>query len=119
MQIAAMSPLWLSKNDVPEAEKNKQSEIYEAQLIEEGKPEKARPGIIAGKLGKWMKELCLLEQQSVLETDKSIDQVRAGVEKACGTPLKIARFVRFQLGEGIEKPKGPDFASEVTKMAGG
>jgi elongation factor Ts len=119
MQVAAMSPLWLGKSDVPEAEKTAQSGIYEAQLIEEGKPEKARPGIIAGKLGKWMKEVCLLEQQSVLETEKSIEQVRAETEKASGTPIKVARFVRFQLGEGIEKPKGPDFATEVAKMAGG
>jgi elongation factor Ts len=119
MQIAAMSPLWLGKADVPADETKKQSEIYEAQLAEEGKPEKARPGIITGKLGKWMKEVCLLEQQSVLDTEKSIDQVRAETEKAVGTPVKLTRFVRFQLGEGIEKPKGPDFATEVAKMAGG
>lgn len=119
MQIAAMSPQWLSKADVPADEQKKQSDIFEAQLIEEGKPEKARPGIIAGKLGKWMKEVCLLEQASVLQTDKSIDQVRAEVEKAAGAPVSIKRYVRFQLGEGIEKPQGPDFASEVAKMAGG
>jgi elongation factor Ts len=119
MQVAAMAPLWLGKSDVPDAEKQKQSEIFDAQLVEEGKPEKARPGIIAGKLGKWMKEVCLLEQASVLETDQSIDQVRAAAEKAAAAPVKIARFVRFQLGEGIDKPQGPDFASEVAKMAGG
>lgn len=119
MQVAAMGPLYLSKADVPDDVKQKQSEIYDAQLVEEGKPDKARPGIIQGKLGKWMKEICLLEQQSVLETDKSIEQIRAETEKAVGSPVKIARFVRFQLGEGIEKPQGPDFASEVAKMAGG
>jgi elongation factor Ts len=119
MQVAAMSPLWLGKSDVPADEKQKQTDIYEAQLVEEGKPEKARPGIIAGKLGKWMKEVCLLEQASVLETEKSIDQLRAEVEKRAGAPVKIARFVRFQLGEGVEKPTAPDFASEVAKMAGG
>ena len=119
MQVAAMSPTYLGKAEVPDDAKQKQSEIYDAQLVEEGKPDKARPGIIQGKLGKWMKEICLLEQQSVLETDKSIDQVRAETEKAAGAPVKIARFVRFQLGEGVEKPQGPDFASEVAKMAGG
>jgi elongation factor Ts len=119
MQVAAMEPLYLSKDRVPEEEKRKQSEIFEAQLVAEGKPDKARPGIIVGKLGKWMKEICLLEQQSVLETDKSVDEVRAAAEKAVGSSVKIERFVRFKLGEGIDKPVGPDFASEVAKMAGG
>jgi elongation factor Ts len=66
-----------------------------------------------------MKEVCLLEQQSVLESDKSVDQVRAELEKAVGGSVKVLGFVRFECGEGVEKPQGPDFASEVAKMAAG
>jgi elongation factor Ts len=119
MQVAAMSPLYLSTAEVPEAEKKKQSEIFEAQLVEEGKPEKARPKIIEGKLAKWMKEVCLLEQQSVLDGDKSVDDLRRALGKEVGGDVTLTRFVRFQCGEGIDKPTGDDFASEVAKMAGG
>jgi len=118
MQIAAMSPLYLDKSAVPEAARQKQAEIFDAQLVEEGKPEKARPKIIEGKLAKWLKEVCLLEQPSVLENDKSVDEVRAAVQKEIGAAVTLERYVRYQLGEGIEKPQGPDFASEVAKMAG-
>jgi elongation factor Ts len=119
MQVAAMSPLYLSPAEVPEGEKKKQSEIFDAQLTEEGKPEKARPKIIEGKLAKWMKEVCLLEQQSVLDSDKSVDDLRKALGKEVGGDVTLTRFVRFQCGEGIDKPTGDDFASEVAKMAGG
>jgi elongation factor Ts len=119
MQAAAMNPLYLSASEVPDDAKKKQTAIYEAQLAEEGKPEKARPKIIEGKLAKWTKEVCLLEQQSVLESDKSVDQIRAALAKELGTDVAIARFVRYERGEGVEKPTGgDDFAAEVAKMAG-
>jgi len=118
MQVAAMGPLYLDKSAVPEAVRQKQAEIFDAQLVEEGKPEKARPKIIEGKLAKWLKEVCLLEQPSVLESEKSVDEVRAAVEKEVGAAVTLERYVRYHLGEGIEKPQGPDFASEVAKMAG-
>lgn len=118
MQAAAMSPQWLAKGDVPEDAKQKQREIYDAQLIEEGKPDAARPKIIEGKLAKWMKEVCLLEQESVIEAGKTVDQLRAELGKALGGDVAFKQFARFQLGEGIEKPTGEDFAAEVAKMAG-
>jgi elongation factor Ts len=118
IQVTAMSPLWLDKKDVPESEKKKQREIFDAQLAEEGKPEAVRPKIVEGKLAKWMKEVCLLEQASVQQSDKSIDELRGALSKELGTELVIEKFVRFQLGEGIEKPTGDDFAAEVAKMAG-
>ena len=118
MQAAAMSPFWLAKSDVPEADKQKQIRVFDAQLAEEGKPEAARPKIIEGKLGKWMKEVCLLEQESVIESGKTIDQLRAELGKAVGGDVAVKQFARFQLGEGIEKPTGDEFAAEVAKMAG-
>ncbi|MFZ5893992.1 MAG: translation elongation factor Ts [Myxococcota bacterium] len=120
MQTAAMSPLYLSPSEVPADAKQKQSEIFEAQLAEEGKtPPAARPKIIEGKIAKWMKEVCLLEQQSVLESDKSVDDLRKALSKELGGDVTISRFARFQCGEGIDKPTGDDFAAEVAKMAGG
>ncbi|HEX6274632.1 MAG TPA: translation elongation factor Ts [Polyangiaceae bacterium] len=119
MQAAAMSPLYLTASEIPEEAKKKQADIYEAQLVEEGKPEKARPKIIEGKLAKWTKEVCLLEQVSVLDSDKTVDQLRAALAKELGTDVVLARFVRFERGEGVEKPTGADFAAEVAKMAGG
>lgn len=118
MQAAAMGPLYISKGEVPEDVKKKQSEIFDAQLVEEGKPEKVRPGIIQGKLGKWMKDICLLEQQSVIDTEKTVEQLRADTSKAAGGEIKVVQFARYEKGEGIEK-KTENFADEVAKMAGG
>ncbi|HET9952950.1 MAG TPA: translation elongation factor Ts [Polyangiaceae bacterium] len=119
MQVAAMAPLYVSSREVPEDAKKKQSEIYDAQLAEEGKPEKARPKIIEGKIAKWMKEVCLLDQPSVLQTEKSVEELAQELSKQLGSEVQLGRFARFQCGEGIEKPKGDDFAAEVAKMAGG
>jgi elongation factor Ts len=119
MQIAAMSPQFLNVSEMPADARGKQAAIFDAQLIEEGKPDAARPKIIEGKLAKWAKEVCLLEQESVIDTDKTVEALRAGLAKELGTEVTLSRFARFQLGEGIEKPTAPDFASEVAKMAGG
>jgi elongation factor Ts len=119
MQIAAMAPAYVSASEVPDDAKAKQGQIFAAQLAEEGKPEAARPKIIEGKLAKWLKEVCLLEQVSVVESEKSVEQLRAALAKELGADVVLARFVRFERGEGIEKATGDDFAAEVAKMAGG
>jgi elongation factor Ts len=118
MQVAAMAPQFLNAGEVPDDAKKKQSDIFEGQLAEEGKvPADRRPKVIEGKVAKWLKEVCLLEQQSVLDTDKTIEQVRESLAKELGTDIALVRFVRFERGEGIEKPVGDDFAAEVAKMA--
>ncbi len=121
MQIAAMAPLYLSASEIPADAKAKQGELFKAQLAEDPKapPAASHSKIIEGKLGKWAKEICLLEQASVLEGDKTVDQLRAAVGKELGGDVVFSRFVRFERGEGIEKPTGDDFAAEVAKMAGG
>lgn len=120
MQIAAMNPLYLGKAQVPAAAIEKQKEIFEAQLKEEGKkPPQAWPKIIEGKLGKWFTEVCLLEQESVVEPGATIESACAKAAKAAGGDVSIRRFVRFERGEGIEKSQKDDFAAEVAKMAGG
>lgn len=118
MQVAAMAPLYLDAADVPAADRAKQGEIFDAQLKEEGKPDAARPKIIEGKLNKWMGEVCLLRQVSVMEADKSIDQVRKDLEKAIGTSVTVSAFARYQLGEGVSVEEKPDFAEEARRMAG-
>ena len=121
MQIAAMAPLYLSASEIPADSKAKQSEIFKGQLAEDPKapPAASHPKIIEGKLAKWAKEICLLDQPSVLEGDKTVEQLRGNVAKELGGDVVFSRFVRFERGEGIEKPQGDDFAAEVAKMAGG
>lgn len=118
MQIAAMAPLYVDGNDVPAADRAKQAEIFDAQLRDEGKPDAARPKIIEGKLNKWFTEVCVLRQVSVMEADKSIDQVRSELEKTLGTTVTLAGFARFERGEGVAVEEKPDFADEARKMAG-
>jgi elongation factor Ts len=118
MQIAAMAPQFVNAAGVPDSEKTRQRQIFDAQLQEEGKPEAARPKIVEGKLAKWLKEITLLDQVSVLDSEKTVDQVRAAAEKELGGNLKIKAFVRYERGEGLASPQGPDFADEARRMAG-
>jgi len=121
MQIAAMNPLTLVRDQVSDELKAKQKEIFEGQLREDPKPkpESAWPKIIEGKYNKWFSEVTLLEQESVVVPGQTIDKLRQAAEKASGGKVEILRFVRYERGEGVVKPQGPDFASEVAKMAGG
>lgn len=106
MQIAAMNPLVLRREDVDEAMVAKQREIFEAQLREDPKPkpEKVWPKIIEGKIDSWYSEVVLLDQDSAQHKTK-IDELRKQAGKAAGGEITIARFVRYELGEGIERQK--------------
>jgi elongation factor Ts len=118
MQVAAMNPLVVKKEEVAGAHVEKQKEIYAAQLKEEGKPEQAWPKIIEGKVTKWFSEVTLLGQESVTDPGKTVDAIRNDLSKALGGDVHIHSFVRYALGEGIEK-KTDDLAEEVAKMTGG
>lgn len=119
MQIAAMTPQFVSRDAVTEASKAEQRRLFDAQLEEEGKPEAVRPKIVEGKLSKWMKEVCLLDQASVMDGDKSVEQVRAAVEQRVGAAVGIEGFVRYERGEGLaSRAAGDDFAEEARRMAG-
>lgn len=119
MQIAAMAPPFLSAEEIPAEDREAQAKIFAGQLAEEGKiPEERRAQVIEGKIAKWAKEVCLLQQASVIETKKSVDEVRAEAAKAAGGEVKLVPFIRFERGEGIEQPQGEDFAAEVAAMAG-
>lgn len=110
MHIAAMSPDYLDKTDVPEDVKAKESEIMRKQLLEQGKPEKIIDKIIMGKMNKFYEENCLLQQKFVKDDKISVSQYLA--------PLSVKSYVRFKIGEGVEKDE-TDFATEVAEQIKG
>ena len=123
MQIAAMNPLVVSKDKISAGDLAKQKEIYEAQMKEEKAagtlkaPDAAWPKIIDGKVNKWFTEVTLLGQDSVTTPGFTVEKLREDLSKKLGGDVRIASFVRYALGEGIEKPKD-DLAAEVAKMTG-
>ena len=117
MQIAAMTPLFVAAEQADPAVVAKQREIYTAQLIEEGKPEGVVGKIVDGKVQKWLKEVALLEQPSIVH-DSTIDELRAALSKELGAEISISSFVRYERGEGVEKSTD-NFAEEAQRMATG
>ena len=119
MQIAAMSPAYLDEASVPAEVIAKEKEILVAQMKEDpkmaGKPEMVLAKIVDGKIGKYYKENCLVEQDFVMDGDLTVGKYVEKTAKELGANVKIASFVRYEKGEGIEKRKD-DFASEVASM---
>lgn len=123
MQIAALSPKYVSTDDVSEEYKAHEKEILMAQIANDpkmaGKPEKVIEGAVVGRLNKELKEVCLLEQPYVKAEDgkQTVAQYLAQVAKENGAKLSVKKFVRFETGEGLGK-KVDDFAAEVAAQAG-
>lgn len=123
MQIAALSPKYVSTADVSEEYKAHEKEILMAQIANDpkmaGKPEKVIEGAVVGRLNKELKEVCLLEQPYVKAEDgkQTVAQYVAQVAKENGANLSVKKFVRFETGEGLEK-RVDDFAAEVAAQAG-
>jgi len=117
MQIAAMNARYVSADEVPEDVVAKEREIRMATAKESGKPEKILGKIVDGQISKWLKEICLLEQPWVKDDSKTIGDLNQELIAKIGENIKVRRFVRFELGEGLEK-KQDDFADEVAKQAG-
>lgn len=99
MQVAASSPQWISREDVPEDVVLKEREIYVTQAKDAGKPEKILDKIAEGKLNKFYSEVCLLEQPFVKDTDKTVEEVIKDVIAKLGENMTVGRFARFQLGQ--------------------
>lgn len=112
MHIAAANPSYVSKDEVPADEVEHEKEILRHQALNEGKPEKIVDKMVEGRIAKFYKEICLLEQPFVKNPDQTIEDLVKEQIMAVGENVKIRRFARFQLGEGIEK-KEEDFAAEV------
>ncbi|MBP7320251.1 MAG: elongation factor Ts [Lachnospiraceae bacterium] len=121
MQVAALSPKYVSQADVSEEYKNHEKEILLAQAKNENpdKPESIIEKMIIGRLNKELKEVCLCEQVYVKAEDgkQTVDAYLKQISKEVGSDVVIKRFVRFETGEGIEK-KEEDFAAEVAKQMG-
>lgn len=117
MQVAAANPLFLSKEEVDSESLEKEKEIYRVQALNEGKPENIVEKMVNGRIQKYYKEVCLLDQAWVKDGDKSITKYLQEKSKEVGSPITVTRYSRFERGEGIEKVE-EDFAAEVAKTMG-
>ncbi|WP_282941852.1 translation elongation factor Ts [Paenibacillus sp. RC67] len=112
MHIAASSPLFVRREEVPQDALDKEREILTAQALNEGKPANIVQKMVEGRLGKYYEEYCLMEQPFVKDPDKTISQLVNEKVATIGENITIRRFARFELGEGLEK-KQENFAEEV------
>ncbi|HHV58773.1 MAG TPA: translation elongation factor Ts [Clostridiaceae bacterium] len=115
MQIAASNPEYISRDDVPGNVIAKEKEILRNQALNEGKPEKIVDKMVEGRIEKFFKEKCLLEQPFIKDPDKTVEQLLKEKIAVIGENIVIRRFARFERGEGIEK-KEENFADEVMKQ---
>jgi translation elongation factor Ts len=118
MQVAATNPLFLNRDAVDNEALEKEKEIYRVQALNEGKPEKIVEKMVVGRIQKYYKENCLVEQVWVKNSDLTIEKYLQEKSKEVGAPITVATFVRFEKGEGIEK-KEENFAEEVQKQIQG
>jgi elongation factor Ts len=112
MHVAALGPQFVQQTDIDEATRNKEKSVLKAKAIEEGKKPEFLEKILDGQVKKWASEICLLDQKFVKNPDKTVGELLTDLVAKIGENLVIRRFVRFELGEGIEKKK-EDFAAEV------
>jgi elongation factor Ts len=113
-----MPPLALSTDDLDPAAVEKEKKFLTEQALESGKPIGVVEKMIEGRIRKWQEEVVLLKQPFVMNPDQTIEQLIAETAKQSGSPVTLQAFVRFQLGEGVEKGESLDFAAEVASMAG-
>ncbi len=118
MQVAAAKPEFVRREEVPTEALDKEREILRAQALNEGKPEKIVEKMVEGRIEKYYKEVCLLEQAWIKDPDKTIKQLVTEKIATIGENINIRRFVRFERGEGLAK-KEENFADEVMKQIGG
>ena len=115
MQIAAMNAEYLDEASVPAERVEKEKEILTQQIVDEGKPANIAEKIVAGRLNKFFKEICLVDQVYVQDSSMTVKQYTESVAKELGGDIKIAAYTRFEKGEGLEK-RQDDFAAEVAGM---
>ena len=117
MQVASMSPKFVDESQVDPAWLESETEIARQQLLNEGKKEELLERIIPGKIKAILKEVCLVDQKFVKDSDITVAQYVENVAKEIGKPMQVVEMVRYEVGEGIEK-KEEDFAAEVAAQAG-
>ena len=115
MQVAASNPLYVSREEIPPEVVEKEKEILKAQAMNEGKPEQIAEKMVAGRLEKYYKQVCLLEQPFIKDTDKTVlDVINEKIAKI-GEKISVRRFTRYEMGEGLKK-REDNFAEEVMRQ---
>ena len=119
MQVAAMNPSYVSRDEIPPPILDKERAIRLEQAKQSGKPDAVIPKIVDGQIAKWAKEICLLDQTWVKDPEgkKDIRSLLTDLIAKTGENVRVRRFVRYEVGEGLEK-RADDFAAEVKKQAG-
>ena len=117
MQVAAVAPKYVSREEVPAEEIEHERKVLTEQARGENKPEHIIEKMVEGRLEKFYEEICLLDQDFIKDPDKKIQDILNDLIAKIGENIKIRRFVRFEVGEGLEK-KNEDFAEEVKKQMG-
>ena len=117
MQVCVNSPAYVRREEVPAEVIEHEREIIRAQALNEGKPEKIVDKMVDGRIEKYFKEVCLMEQPFIKDPDISVSDLVTSKIATIGENITVRRFVRFERGEGLEK-RNDDFASEVAQMIG-
>ncbi|HHY06030.1 MAG TPA: translation elongation factor Ts [Clostridia bacterium] len=112
MQIAASRPEYVQREDVPEDVLEKEKEILRSQALNEGKPEKIVEKMVEGRMKKFYQEVCLLEQPYIRDPDVTVNDLIVEQIAKIGENIKVRRFVRYEVGEGLQK-REENFADEV------
>ena len=112
MQIAAAKPEYVRREEVPAEVVEKEKEIFTAQALNEGKPANVVEKMITGRIEKFYKEICLLEQPFIKDNEKTVNQLIVEKISTIGENINVRRFVRYELGEGLQK-RQDNFAEEV------
>lgn len=102
MQIAAANPIYVSKEDIPESELEREKEVMRAQVLESGKPAEIAEKMVEGKIKKFYEEVCLLNQTYIRDSKLKIDDILQALIAKIGENIKVRRFTRFQLGEPLD-----------------
>lgn len=118
MHVAAANPQYLNRDEVPADVVAKEKEILAAQIADEGKPANVVEKIVEGRINKFFKEICLMDQPFIKEPKQSVAEIQNELVGKIGEKISIRRYVRFELGAGLEK-RSEDFAAEVAKTAAG
>ncbi len=116
MHVAAANPQYLTRQEVPAQTVEREKDIMRVKARESGKPDNIIEKIIEGQLNKFYGEVCLLEQAYVIDPDQKVNKVVEALAKEIGSEVRLTRFARFQLGEGMEK-REDDFAAEVAALS--
>ena len=115
LQIAAAKPLYVSREEVPAETIEKEKEILRVQAINEGKPAAIAEKMVEGRIKKYYEDFCLLDQKFVKDPEKTVSDIIVEATAQIGEKISVRRFVRYEMGEGLEK-KSENLADEVAKQ---